>query len=53
MHEINEIFCDPAYFERTAPAEVRKLEQEQKRLSSRIGELMSEWEKIEEELTAG
>ena len=35
----NEIFCDPAYFDRTPPAEVRKLEQEQKGLADRVEEL--------------
>ncbi len=52
VHEINEIFCDPSYFERTPPAEVRKMEAEQKRASSRVDELMGEWQKVEEELAA-
>ena len=50
VHEINEIFCDPAYFDRTPPEEVRKLEQEQKRLSARVDELMERWQEVEEEL---
>jgi ABC-type multidrug transport system ATPase subunit len=50
VHEINEIFCDPAYFDRTSPAEVRKLEQEQKSLSARVDELMARWQEVEEEL---
>jgi ABC-type multidrug transport system ATPase subunit len=50
VHEINEIFCDPQYFERTPAAEVKKLEQEQKRLTQRVEELLQEWEAVEEEL---
>jgi len=47
---INEIFCDPTYFEKTPPKEVAKLEREQKELNATIEELMGEWEKIETEL---
>jgi len=47
VHEINEVFCDPTYFDRTPQAKVRKLEQEQQRLKARVEELMSEWEEIE------
>jgi hypothetical protein len=50
VHEINEIFCNPTYFDRTPPAEVRKLEQEQKDLSARVDELMARWQEVEEEL---
>ena len=49
VHEINETFCDPTFFERAAPAKVRKLESEQKELAARVAELMIEWEKLEEE----
>jgi ATPase subunit of ABC transporter with duplicated ATPase domains len=49
VHEINETFCDPTYFERTEPAKVRKLETEQKSLTERVAELMSEWERLEQE----
>jgi ATPase subunit of ABC transporter with duplicated ATPase domains len=48
---INELFCDPTFFDRTSHAEVKKLEEEQKRLSGRIEELMAEWERLEAELT--
>jgi ATPase subunit of ABC transporter with duplicated ATPase domains len=51
VHEINEVFCDPSYFDRTSPKEVRKLELEQKQLKERIEELMSEWTAVEDELT--
>jgi ATPase subunit of ABC transporter with duplicated ATPase domains len=50
VHEINEIFCDPTYFDRTPRQKVAKLETEQKRLNETIEELMAEWELIEEEL---
>jgi ATPase subunit of ABC transporter with duplicated ATPase domains len=50
VHEINEIFCDPTYFERTPRDKVGKLEAEQKKLSAEIDTLMGEWETIEEEL---
>jgi ATPase subunit of ABC transporter with duplicated ATPase domains len=51
IHEINELFCDPAYFDRTSRNQVRKLEEEQKRLSGEVDSLMGEWETIEQELS--
>jgi ATPase subunit of ABC transporter with duplicated ATPase domains len=48
--EINELFCDPTFFERTGHKEVSRLEREQQELSSRVEELTARWEKIEEEL---
>jgi ABC-type multidrug transport system ATPase subunit len=50
VHEINEIFCDPSYFDRTPAPQVRKLELEQKSLKVEIEELMEAWEAIEERL---
>ena len=50
VNEINETFCDPTYFDRTAPKEVRKLEQEQTGLKEEIETMMSEWAAVEEEL---
>ncbi len=50
IHEINEAFCDPTYFERTPRKEVQKLEQEQKRLTAEVERLMAEWERVEIEL---
>jgi ATPase subunit of ABC transporter with duplicated ATPase domains len=52
IHEINELFCDPTYFERTPQPEVRKREAEQKKLSAKVEELMAEWEELEGELEA-
>jgi len=51
VNAINELFCDPTYFDRTSHKEVTKKEGEQKKLSARVDELMAEWEKLEEELT--
>ncbi len=50
MHEISELFCNPGFFDRTAPGEVRKLEGEQKTLAAKVGELLAEWEKVEAQL---
>ena len=50
IHEINEVFCDPTFFERTPRGKVAKLETEQKDLSAQIDELMGEWERLEEEI---
>jgi len=51
IHAINELFCDPTFFDRTAAGEVKKLENEQKALSSRVEELMGQWERLEEQLS--
>ena len=50
VNTINEKFCNPGFFDKTPEKEVRKLENEQKTLSSNVEEWMGEWEKIEEEL---
>jgi len=50
VHEINEIFCDPTYFEKTPHKEVQKLETEQKRLKAQMEERMEEWAELEEEM---
>ena len=52
IHAINELFCDPSFFDRTPRQEVGRLEAEQKRLSARVEELMREWEEVEEGLRA-
>jgi ABC-type multidrug transport system ATPase subunit len=51
VHAINELFCDPTFFDRTSREQVKKLENEQKTLSAKVEELMAEWEKIESELS--
>ena len=50
VHAINELFCDPTFFDRTSRDQVKKLETEQKTLSAKVEELMGEWERIETEL---
>ena len=50
INAINEMFCDPTFFDRTSRDQVKKLEAEQKTLSTKIEELMAEWERIEAEM---
>jgi ATPase subunit of ABC transporter with duplicated ATPase domains len=50
IHEINELFCDPTFFDRTSRDKVKKLEEEQKKLSTQVDGLMGEWEGIESQL---
>ncbi len=50
VDEINELFCNPGFFDKTPPAGVRKLEKEQQDLKERIDERMAEWEALEAEL---
>ena len=50
VHAINELFCDPTFFDRTPREQVKKLEGEQKQLNDQIAERMVDWEKVEEEI---
>ncbi len=50
VHEISELFCNPGFFDRTAPGEVKRIEAEQRTLAAKVGELMAEWERVESEL---
>ncbi len=50
IHEINELFCNPGFFDETPAAKVKKLEAEQKKLKSKIDDLMERWEVLESEL---
>jgi ATPase subunit of ABC transporter with duplicated ATPase domains len=50
IHDINEMFCDPTFFDRTSRDHVKKLESEQKTLSGKIEELMAEWESLESQI---
>jgi ATPase subunit of ABC transporter with duplicated ATPase domains len=52
VHAINEMFCDPTFFDRTSRDQVRKLEDEQKRMTAKVEELMASWEQIESELAS-
>ena len=44
LGKIDAIFCEPTYYERTPPAEVKVLEAERGRLKSEVTDLMAEWE---------
>jgi len=50
IHEINEVFADPTFFEDTPHSKVTKLDKEQKELSGQVEELMGEWGSLEEEI---
>ncbi|HEY0553905.1 MAG TPA: ATP-binding cassette domain-containing protein, partial [Thermoanaerobaculia bacterium] len=50
VNAINEMFCDPTFFDRNPREQVKKLENEQKTLSAKIETLMAEWEGIESEM---
>ena len=50
IHEINETFCDPSYFESTPRAEVHRLETDQKQSTEKLDRLFSEWASLEDEL---
>ena len=50
INAINEMFCNPGFFDQTPEGEIRKLEREQKELSGRVDQLMTDWESVEEEL---
>jgi ATPase subunit of ABC transporter with duplicated ATPase domains len=50
--EIHAKWCEPGFYEKTSPADVAKLEEEEKGLGPKIDALMAEWEAIEEELSA-
>ncbi len=50
VNEINELFCDPTFFDRTPPKQVKKLETEQADLKTKVEEMITDWEKVETEL---
>ncbi len=50
VNEINEIFCDPTYFDRTPPKQVAKLEKEQKDLTVKVEGWMEAWAEVEGEI---
>ena len=49
---IDQRFCEPDYFGRTAVDEVRALEAERQTLQAEVADLMAEWEAVEEEAVA-
>ena len=48
--EIDAIFADPAFYDRTAPEGVRRLETERTARQAELDELLEAWEEIETEL---
>ena len=50
MAKIDEVFCEPAYYEQTPSDEVKALETERSSLQSEVADLTSEWEHAEEEI---
>ena len=48
--KIDEVFCEPTYYERTPSDEVKALETERSSLQSEVADLTSEWESVEEEI---
>jgi ATPase subunit of ABC transporter with duplicated ATPase domains len=48
--EIDELFSQPGYFDRTAADRVKALNTERARLQASVDRLMSEWERLEGEL---
>jgi ATPase subunit of ABC transporter with duplicated ATPase domains len=50
--EIDRIFAGPGYFDTTPPDRVQVLQGERGRVQQRVEQLMQDWERVEEELTA-
>ncbi len=48
--EIDEVFCEPDYFQQTAADEIRAMEQERSSLQAEVTELVTEWEQLEDEI---
>jgi len=48
--EIDELFCQPGYFEKTPSDEVSKFETERTRLGGEVDRLTREWHKLEADL---
>jgi len=49
---IDALFCQPDYFTRTAPEDVRTVEQERAALEGRVAELLGEWEALEQTMAS-
>jgi ATPase subunit of ABC transporter with duplicated ATPase domains len=47
---IHALWCEAGYYEKTAPAEIAKVEEEEKALGPKIEALLAEWEALEVEL---
>lgn len=49
--EIDELFCQPSFYDATPPDDVRRFEEERSNLVAQVERLMEEWEALEEQLT--
>ena len=50
VSRIDELFCEPDYFQRTAADEIRTRERQRSSLHNEIADLMIEWERLEDEV---
>jgi ATPase subunit of ABC transporter with duplicated ATPase domains len=50
VSEIRQGYCEPGFYERTAPQQLAKLQTEEEQLGARVTELTAEWERLEAEL---
>jgi ATPase subunit of ABC transporter with duplicated ATPase domains len=50
--EIHARWCEPGFYEKTPPAEIAAIEEEEKSLDPKIEALMAEWEALESELAS-
>jgi ATPase subunit of ABC transporter with duplicated ATPase domains len=50
IEQINQRFCESGFFDITPLNRIRALQQEQQSLTTRVEELLAEWERIEREL---
>jgi ATPase subunit of ABC transporter with duplicated ATPase domains len=50
--EIDDLYCSPGFFEKTAAAEVQALEEEKLSLGTRIENLLVQWESLEQQIAA-
>jgi ATPase subunit of ABC transporter with duplicated ATPase domains len=52
IEEIDRVFCEPGYYEKTAAPQVAELEGQRTDLQRKVERLMGEWERVESELEA-
>jgi len=52
IEELNQLFCSPDFFDGTPAKERSSLQAEHRSVSSKIDELMAEWESLEKQLQA-
>jgi hypothetical protein len=50
ISEIDELFCDPDYYEGTSQEEITELDRERGRLQEELDGRLEEWEELEREI---